>query len=200
MRSKLGTRIFGAALAVALGSPFGVSSMAQAQTPTPVPRLSVKLTAAPAASTFSIGQPVTVNFQLTNTGGTAVRLSDLTDGNLRIVSFQRNGIDVPTRKTSVDYDDDLANVLSQSLKLVAPGASIAGTWTSALDDGANGLREQALTAVTYANSGQYTAQLFGLGSSGTYTVAFYYEYPTASGPAGTFLGKTNTATVTFNVF
>ncbi len=174
--------------------------MAQAQTPTPVPRLSVKLTAAPALSTFPIGQPVTINIQLTNTGAVAVALSDLTDGNLRIVSFTRNGIAVPTRQTAIDYDDDLANVLGQSLKSVAPGASLATTWTSALDDGLNGLQGQALSAVTYATSGQYTAQLYGLGSSGTYSLTFYYQYPAPSGVPGTFTGRTNTATVTFNVF
>jgi hypothetical protein len=208
MRTEL--RSFGLAACAALALLAAGSGAIMAQpimtqpTPSPVPIQPqpiqrVTLSAVPLQSTFALGQAVTLNLTLKNTGPSALGLSNLLAGNLHITAATRNGIAVRPRATSTSYEEDLAAALGTSLSPVAPNGTLAVAWKSENDKVGGG---QALTAVAFAADADHQTLFFNLDSPGTYQVSFYYQYPgPTAGFAGTvFTAKTNTVTVSFNVF
>lgn len=171
----------------------GMMDPAMAQTPA----ARVALSAKPSLSSYTLGQPVTINITLTNQSGAALGLSSLIDGNIAGVTLTRDGGAVNVRQTTIDYEESLDTLLGQSLRTVANGGTLSTSWESSNDSLLGG---QSLQAVGF-KAADHEVTLFDLSFPGTYKLSFYYQYPapTAGLPGTVYTGRTNTVTVSFKI-
>jgi len=166
--------------------------------PAPVPVPGVRLDAVASSPQYLAGETVDILITLTNETSQTLGLSNRVEGNIQVVSFQRNGVAVPVRKTAIDFFEGLGSRLSNSLVSVTAGQSLQSTWHSVLDpvQGA-----EALDTVQFSDSDDDGLTLYGLGSPGTYSLTIVYQYPgpTHSFPGTVYLRQTNTVTVSFRI-
>lgn len=165
--------------------------------PPPAASPAVTLTVAPVAPRFSPGEPIELAIELQNAGAVATRVSPIVDGNLRIVSLERDGAAVSATEATISYSTSLRTVLAQSLVALAPGARARATWTTRFDGDQN---LPALQVVHYDPEGVHRVQSYGVGAPGTYTMHVIYRFGNPwTQPADVFTGETNVAKVTFVV-
>lgn len=157
----------------------------------------VQLAVSASAPSFSQGDPVTLVLDFENISSVNTRISTMTDGNLWIISLDRDGTPVIARETVIRYRDGLKTLLSKNLVTLAPGALTSATWVSAMDPPQSA---HSLQVVRFDPEGSYTASLFGVGQPGTYKLTVVYRFGDPwTQPADVFVGETNQATVTFAV-
>lgn len=144
---------------------------------------------------YAAGATVRLRLTLENAGAEAIALSPIVDGTIRVVSLRRDGVDVATRETLIDFEDDLASILEFGLKTVAPGERADFDWISFNDRLLHG---QTLQTVAFLPEDDHKATLYDIGAAGRYELVAVYSYPGPKGPTGnTFSGTTNEATVRF---
>lgn len=163
----------------------------------PTTRPAVTLTVAPVAPRFSPGAPIEFVLELQNAGAVATRVSPLVEGNLRIVSLERDGAPIGASEATVSYSTSLRTVLAQSLVALAPGARARASWTTRFDGDQN---LPALQVVHFDPEGVHRGQSYGVGAPGAYTMHVIYRFGDPwTQPADVFTGETNVAKVTFVV-
>lgn len=165
----------------------------------PVPAPSVKLSASPVADSFSSGSSIGIAVTLTNQGPSAVGLSNIVDGNLVITAIvHEDGSSVATVPTMTNYLNGFPAALSSSLVSVAPGSSLALTWTSDFNQTFGG---EALLENKYTGADIGPGTYYDLSKPGSYAITFHYHYqgPTSSFPGTVFKAKTNSVTVRLHV-
>jgi hypothetical protein len=182
---------------VALALAFAACSAATCPPALAAPPPSVKLTVTPAAPRFAPGAPIKLVLDLHNVGTTALRVSPIPDGNLRIVSLQRDGAPVGTTDHVINYSASLKTAFDKSLVTLAPGAHAQGGWTSTIDPDQG---TPALAVVHYDPEGVHRVLLRGVSTPGIYTMHVIYRLGDPWGrPTDVFTGETNLATVKFVV-
>jgi hypothetical protein len=136
-------------------------------------KFSVALAAKTPKSTYLVGERIVINMSLTNTGPDTVRVSERLDGTIRITSLTVNGVPAPTRTVGIQYDDDLATQLKQSLVTLAPGQARAlPPWRSARD---RVFAAQALETIQFDPAGQHGGRSHAVGQPGTYVLTVVYQ-------------------------
>ncbi len=157
----------------------------------------LELSAVASRSDYNVGDPIEIRLTLTNTGRIPTGASPLVDGNVRVHAFRRDGADVSSRRTQVDYFIALADQLRDSLRTLAPGASLETNWRSEPDAVLGGA---ALASVAFDPDGAHWMTLYALDAPGDYELILSYQYP---GPPGAlpqvFRAGTNQVTVRFAV-
>ncbi|MCB1058302.1 MAG: hypothetical protein KDD11_22610 [Acidobacteria bacterium] len=167
--------------------------------PAPVPLATVVLTGAASSSTYQAGDPVVINLALTNRSGQAVTVSPIVEGNVRVLSLTRDGVDVPYVSAEIDLEDGHDHYLTGTMVSLAAGARIdLNAWHSQYDETLGG---EALGSPTFSNSGIYMIQLHSLTDPGNYELMVTYQYagPTTGIPVDTFTRRTNNASIKFTV-
>lgn len=167
-------------------------------TPRPVPLAPVSLSASPSQPSYLLGERVVIHWTLTNGGGIALGLSPVPDGNLRILSFTRDGQPVSPVASIVTYDAGLPAMLEGGLTAVSAGGTLSSTWSSDLNGELGG---EILSAVQPRSDLRGQAAFYPLTTPGTYSVTLTYQYAGSltTYPGAVFTGQTNRVTVTFQV-
>ena len=182
-------------MVVVLGGAIYFFTMSKSQQP--APREAITLDASSDKSTYKAGEEVRVDVHLNNSGEVDTCVSNMGAGNIRAVSFTRDGESVETRSTPVYFITSFDKMLEASLILVNPGESLDITLSSELDDG---LQKQALRT-TSLDDGRGKAMFYDIEPPGDYQLKLVYEYPGPKSPncAHVFGEETNSAVVTFTV-
>ncbi|MDO8537135.1 MAG: hypothetical protein Q7R94_02730, partial [bacterium] len=180
---------------VVLGGAIYFFTMSKSQQS--APREAIMLDASSAKSTYKAGEEIRVDAHLKNSGEVDTCVSTMGAGNIRTVSFTRDGESVETRSTPVYFITSFDKMLEVSLVPVKPGESLDIMLSSELDDG---LQKQALRT-TSLDDGRGIAMFYDIETPGDYQLKLVYEYPgpKSSNCAHVFGEETNIAVVTFTV-
>ena len=182
-------------MVVVLGSAIYLFTMSKFQQS--APREVITLDAFSDKSTYKTGEEVRVDAHLNNSGEVDTCVSNMGAGNIRAVSFTRDGESVETRSTPVYFITSFDKMLEASLVPIKPGERLDIMLSSELDDG---LQKQALR-ITSLDDGRGIAMFYDTETPGDYQLKLAYEYPGPKSPncAHVFGEETNTAVVTFTV-
>lgn len=157
----------------------------------------IELSAASSKTTYSAGERIEIELKIENTGDVDTAVSALVEGNIRMVSVERDGVFVPTRTVAIRPDDDLGSQMQQQLRTLAPGQSVTITWYSILDRPQSG---RSLETVTYLPAARDQVSSHLVSVPGSYEVRFFYLY---TGPLGTvpnvFQARSNEVALAFTV-
>jgi len=182
-------------MVVVLGGAIYFFTMSKSQQP--APREAITLDASSDKSTYKAGEEIRVDAHLNNSGEVDTCVSNMGAGNIRAVSFTRDGESVETRSTPVYFITSFDKMLEASLVPIKPGERLDIMLSSELDDG---LQKQALR-ITSLDDGRGIAMFYDTETPGDYQLKLAYEYPGPKSPncAHVFGEETNTAVVTFTV-
>ncbi|MGC4091217.1 MAG: hypothetical protein QM756_25740 [Polyangiaceae bacterium] len=145
---------------------------------------------------YAAGEPIVITLQVANNSSSTLSLSEGLDGTVSL-DATRDGVAVKARDMAINFDDDLAVLLSQSLQSVAPRASVELTWQS-FDDADQG--GQVLRAVEYRADGPHRSHRSLVGAPGDYSLRLRYGYPAALAKAASaYAGELGPAEVSFQV-
>ena len=158
---------------------------------------SVTLSAAAAKAVFATGETIAISLTLRNNGNNQILISAVPMGTITVTAFQRNGKNVPGRRTEINLDDELGATLIASLKPLTKNQSVTTDWSSVTDPKLTG---QALRMVQYIPGGPPIATLYPANVPGIYRVSIVYRFPAVPGtPSSVFSGNTNVAHIQFQI-
>jgi len=163
----------------------------------PAPAQSVVLSGSSLQSLYQVGDEIQIRLTLTNIGSLPTALSNVFEGNFRVVLFTRDGVAVPTASSGVETYEALSVVLEHSLVSVQPGASLSLPWMSAPSLALGG---EALSTVAVASDGGHMSMAFAVDAPGDYDVRVVYKYAgTVPSGSSVFTDRTNVASIQFSV-
>ncbi len=148
-------------------------------------------------SPYRAGEEIRLALRLDNTGDVTSCVSNMVEGNIRIVSLTKNGEAVSTRSAPISFIEHLSLILEKSLAALLPRESLDIPMSSRVD---SGFEKQALRTVALSE-GQSVATFYDVEAPGEYDLSLVYEYPAASSPdcADVFAGETNRAETSFTI-
>ncbi|MDX1535807.1 MAG: methane monooxygenase/ammonia monooxygenase subunit B [Candidatus Spechtbacterales bacterium] len=146
---------------------------------------------------YSVGENIKIDITLTNLGDDSVCLSQNAQGNIKFLSFTRDGEVVEQRTVHSEFLEALSELVKADLEEVAPGDNMTIDIKSSNDPG---LGSETLHT-SQVDGIAATTTFYSIEEPGNYEVIVAYEYP--GEPSDTcpnvFEGETNTAIVEFMV-
>ena len=157
----------------------------------------ISLSGSPSVASFAHGQPVILNLIFENTGSTNAIFSTMTDGNLWVISLERDGQAVVPRETIIRYRESLKTLIASNIETLTPGDNASALWTSIMDPPQG---SHSLQAVRFNPEGSHSASLYDVGQPGDYKLTLIYRHgdPWAQS-TNVFVGETNQVSVSFSV-
>lgn len=148
-------------------------------------------------TSYTAGEEINLNLNLSNTGGIETCVSDMGAWIVRFISFTRDGEEVVQRSASSYFITSYPEMLETSLNALASGDEINISLSSHLDAG---LGAQALK-ITAPDNGRGMSTFYNVSEPGNYELELVYEYsgPSPDSCQNVFIGPSNSATVTFIV-
>ena len=157
----------------------------------------VTLSASMDKASYSSGDTMNLAVSLANAGNRETCVSDTALGNIKFLSFTKDGKTVETRTAPSYYLTSLSEMMKAKLKKLAPGENTTMVLSSSQDPGlgANAFYATAVEG-TYGMS-----TFYNVGAPGVYEMKVVYEYPGKSSPdcPNVFKGSIKPATITFTV-
>jgi hypothetical protein len=151
---------------------------------------------------YRLGEPVSLQWTVTNGIEASCQLSRVADGSLVITNVTRNGSLVVPALETADYVTGLAVRITHNLISVKPGSSMHIRLHSALGITSRSASTviQTLQSVSWSPTEQDIATVWPLNRPGNYVISAVYALPGLPGlPDGACHGHSSAATVSFTV-
>ncbi|RZS34250.1 NleD-like pathogen effector protein (putative zinc metallopeptidase) [Herbihabitans rhizosphaerae] len=172
-------------LIITLGWPAAAQAQTQAQSTAP------GLSGTASKDTYQDGEPLALNFTVTNNGPAPCKISSLADGVLSITAMSVDGKPVQPSLGYVAYTDSLTSQLTGALRTVAP----KGTQALAVRPS----NDATLQSVSLSPTGENIAARWPMAQHGKYAVSAAYLYPPSLAAPDVCRGVSVPATVSFTV-
>ena len=159
----------------------------------------LRLSGSTAKPEYTLGDPVSVRWDVTNLGSDQCELSSLSDGTVTITHVTLNGVEIRPRIQPIDYVENLGLAIAVHLETIKQGQQaqiITRSLTSHVDP-SPGEVIQGLESVSWSPMSQDIAEMWPIASAGDYRVTAEYSMPPVSRTS--CQGYSNVATVQFTI-